>query len=322
MLKILYAASNTINSSIQLDRFLKSMVGQPYSIKIAAYKDYSPNVNIDWTLDCLQNMFKPELISLDSENFATYYQQVKYYSPDLIISDMEYYSSEVAATLGITLWQCSSSLINFALTNDYKYNLGLFKKYAFLMSRNPLHVQRLINIQENSNSKYVYSHFGDCLQPPSLTEGYEWIRPYHHLGRTSIPCQHHLVGATLNSDKKIIHFLNEYNDSVCFTNNVNETYSQVKIKDINNIEEYYCNILNSDVFVCNGQTSLLADAFYNSKYVITIANDDLECLTNIAISEKLGLSQSSFNHVENQYPLIAPQPVLHGQFLHEKVMEL
>lgn len=297
------------------------MNGLPYIIKIAAFKASSPpNVHIDWTLDCLQNMFKPDTVSLDSQNFATYYQQVKYYNPDLVISDMEYYTSEIAANLGATLWQCSSGLLNYALANEYKYNLGIFKKYAILTSRSPLQVQRMINIQDNSNCNYVYSHFGDHANAPPLKTGYEWIRPYFQIGKYSKPCQHNMVGASLSPDLGLIQFLRQNPDSVCFIPGNPTSYNNPIIKNIDNESEYYCNLYNSKLFVCGGQTSFLADAFYNLKYTITTVGQDLETATNIAVSEKIKLSNSIFTNIEEKN--IVPQLRPEGQFLHEKVQEL
>lgn len=326
MLKILYAASNNENARIQLDRFIKAMTGKPYAIKVAAYKKSSPNINIDWTLDCLQNIFKPEHVTLDNDNFVTYYNQVKYYNPDLIISDMEYYTSEIASELGITLWQCSSSLINFALTNDYKYNLGIYKRYAILYNKNPLHIQRMINIQDNSSHNYVYSHFGDCQTPPTLKEKYEWIRPYHGVGKTTIPCQHNVVAGMLGSNKTIIGLLKKYPDSVCFTDFQGETYTNPLIKDIGNEEEYFCNLKNSNLFACAGQTSFLADAFYNGKHsAVAINLEDPECVTNSTISEKLGLSTAIYQSSEDLIPLMnkpVPPAQNNNKLLHEKIEEI
>jgi len=324
MLKILYAISNNRNSAIQLHRFLEAMRGLPHLIKVAAYKNsYPPNLNIDWTLDCLQNMFRPDHISLDNDNFTTYFEQIKYYNPDLIISDMEYYSSEIASNLGITLWQCSSSLLNYAITNEYKYNLGVFKKYAFLMSRIPIHVQRMINMQDNSNCNYICSHFGDHTNPPPIKNNYEWIRPYFQLGKYSVPCQHNIVGAMLGSDKNLIKQLKKYPDTICFTDYDTEYYGNPIIKNLYNQKEYYCNVANCKLFMCNGQSSFLADAFYNGKYTITMGAQDLESITNIAVSEKLRLSSPIL--LENDscnYESVIPILSNGHQFLHEKIMEL
>src|SRR5215472_2925063 len=123
-MKILYAASNNQNAKIQLSRFLDA-IGTNHQIKIAAYKKSTPSgVNVDWTLDALLNIYRPNLLSLHNDNLDIYYEQVRSYNPDVVVSDMEYFTSYVANDLNITLIQCSSSIINFAL--ERKYNLKLF----------------------------------------------------------------------------------------------------------------------------------------------------------------------------------------------------
>src|SRR5574339_27283 len=195
MLKILYAASNHASAKIQLARFMKAMEGKPYIVKVAAYKKSSPKINIDWTLDCLLNIYKPDHISLDNDNFSIYFEQVKYFAPDLIISDLEYFTSHIANVLNTTLWQCSSTMINHALNHEKKYNLGLFKHYSFLLNKNSLQTQRLVNIIDNSNYNFVYSHLGDTGNPPPLKSNFEWIRPYHSVGKEAIPCRHNVIAA-------------------------------------------------------------------------------------------------------------------------------
>src|SRR5271166_1958276 len=131
-MKILYAAQNNQNARIQLSRFLEAMQGSNHQIKVAAYKRSSPkNVSIDWTLDALLNFCQPEVLSLNNDNLVIYFEQVKSYSPDLIISDLEYFTSFVANEMNVPLWQCSSSLINFAITKRDKYDLGLSKYYGY-----------------------------------------------------------------------------------------------------------------------------------------------------------------------------------------------
>lgn len=326
-MKILYAASNNENAKIQLSRFVRAMEGKPHTVKIAAYKKSSPNINIDWTLDCLQNIFKPEHVNLDNDNFVTYYDQVRYYKPDLIISDLEFFTSHVANTLGTTLWQCSSSMVHFALSSDYKYNLGVFKGYAYLFNKNPQHIQRLINIMDNSSRNLLYSHFGDTRSPPKIKHQFEWVRPYHQVGKLSKPCQHNIVAGTLESNKRIIELLSSYPDSVCFSDFYHETYPNPAVKDIRNHEEYFCNLKNSNLFVNAGQTSFLADAFYNNKYSAVLVNaEDPECVVNSAISEKLGLSKSIYRTTEDLSLLFDNQVNASlneaGKFLHEKIEEL
>lgn len=326
MLKILYAAGNNSNGKIALARFIKAMQGKPFTIKVAAYKKSSPNINIDWTLDCLLNIFRPEHISLDNQNLDTYFKQIKYYAPDLIISDMEYFTSHIANELDITLWQCSSSLINFALTTKQKYSLGIFKHHAYLLNKNPLNTQRHIHVLDNSNGNFIYSHFGDSQLPPEIKPEYEWIRPYHHVGKISVPCQHNIVAGMLNSNKNILRLLKQYTDSVVFTGFTEEQYPNLLMKDINNEEEYFCNIKNSNLFANEGQTSFLADAFYNGKYSIVIPNtEDPECMINSTISEKLMLSTSIYQSEDLNPYINLSIPVnynKHIKYLHEKVEEL
>jgi len=294
-MKILYAAGNNSNASIQLSRFLQAIEGKPYIIKVAAFKNSSPkHINIDWTLDCLLDMFRPETLSTEGENFDTFYRQIKYYNPDLIISDLEYFTSHIANILNITLWQCSSSLINFAI--DFKYNAGLFTKYSYLLSKNNvLRTQRQINIIDNSNYNFVYSHLGDTSKPPSIKNKYQWIRPYHSVGKESIPCQHNVVAGLLNNNRKIFSLLQKYEDSVVFTDYPHERHKNLWLKDIENQEEYFCNLKNCNLFVCEGQTSFLADAFYNGKYCAVLINfKDTECVVNSTFSEYLKLSSNIY----------------------------
>lgn len=298
-LKILYAASNSTSSKIQLERFLLSIKDKPYKIKIAAYRKSSPNQSIDWTLDCLQNIFKPSHISLDNDNFETYFNQVKNYAPDLIISDLEYFTSHIASVLNIILWQCNSSLINFALTQNQKYNLGLFKQFYYLFHKIPLNNQRIMNMIDNSNCNFVYSHLGDATNL-TIKDNFEWIRPYHTLGTSSIISKHNLVAGILQPNKKILNLLQKHSDSVIFTEDCNEEYSNITLKDLNNHDEYICNLNNSSLFVCAGQTNFLADAYYNGKFSLIMPDyNDIECVINSVSSEHEKLSKTIHDSTED-----------------------
>jgi hypothetical protein len=328
MLKILYAAANNSGAKLQLSRFLNAMSGKPYIIKTAAYIKSSPRgVSIDWTLDCLLNIYKPELLSLDNDNFSIYLDQVKYFAPDLIISDLEYFTSQVANILNVTLWQCSSSMLNFALTHEEKYNLGAFKHYSYTLNKHPLHTQRTVNLIDNSNCNFVYSHLGDIENSPKLKDQYEWIRPYHIIGKHSIPCRHNVVAATLSNNKRVIHLLKNHSDSVVFSDFDGEEYSNLLMKDIGNETEYACNLKNSNIFVCEGQSSFLADAFYNQKYSVILTDlKEAECILNTAFTEK---AQTGCAIYDSQIDLdvymdkqIINQTNETSKFLHERIMEL
>ncbi len=324
-IKILYAAGNNYNSKISLQRFLK-YINKNITLKIAAYKISSPkNIEIDWTLDCLLNMFKPEHISLENENFDIYFNQVRFFSPDLIISDLEYYTSCVANSLNIPLWQYSSSLLNYSLDTKQKYDLGIFKKYSYLMNKDTIKTQRIINVLDNSDRCFVVSHFGDASQDLKIKNKYEWSRPYSTIGKISKPCQHNIVAALSSNNKKIINLLNKQPDTVLFSGFTDETYDNVYLKNDGNQEEYYCNIKNSNLFLCEGQTNFLADAYYNGKSSIIYPDlTDLECVINSVVSEKLKLgyniydNKTNINYSANE---IAPRYDENIKYLHEELLK-
>ena len=327
MLKILYAASNNQNAKIQLERFLRAVQDKPYQIKIAAYKQSSPRANVDWTLDCLLNMFKPDLVSIEeNDNLQTYFDQVQYFAPDLIISDLEYFTSYIASVLNITLWQCSSSIINYALTTKEKYDLGIFKRHAYIFNKNPLQTQRHVNAISNSTWIGVYSHLGDSAAPPALKSGYEWVRPYHQIGKVSIPCQHNVVAGMTNTNTKILDLIKRNADAVAFMNEAPGKYDNIAVKPLDNQEEYFCNLKNSRLFVCAGQTSFLADAFYNGKRAAVVTDyKDPECVLNSEISNNFGLS-SDVHYIEDLIKTmdykVSPSYSPTIKYLHEKIEEL
>jgi len=325
-MKILYAASNNQNAKIQLSRFLRAMEGSKHQVKIAAYKKSSPkNINIDWTLDALLNIYRPDLLSLQGDNLNIYFEQVKDYSPDLVISDLEYFTSSVAKELDINLWQCSSSLINYALVRNEKYNLGLFKFHAHALNRDTVHSQRMVNILDNSDRNFVYSHYGDMNEPPTLMDGFQWVRPYHQVAKDYVPCQHHITAAFSVPDKRVMAFLKKYPDSVAFVDDPKERYQNVQVKDIRIQDEYYCNLKNSALYICQGQTSFLADAFYNGKYALVFPDyEDAESITNSQLAQKIGVGRIMTFVDELSSASMEVEPVYTDsiKYLHEHIEEL
>lgn len=317
-LKILYATGENSNGRIALSRFMKAVQDTPHIIKIAAFKKSSPkNMSIDWTLNCLHNIFDPKIDMLDNEYFITYYEQVKSFNPDLIISDLEYFTSYIGNILNTTVWQCSSSMLNFALPHSEKYNTGLAKYIHLLKYDNN---QKIVNILENSNYNFVYSHFGDLQNRPKLKDNFKWVRPYHVAGKKYIPCQHNVVAGLLSNNKQILSLLKKYPDSVVFTEFYKEQYSHLALKDIGDYDEYACNLRNCCFFVCEGQTSFLADAFYNNKQAVVLPDFyDVECVINSIFSEKLKLSKTMYG---NEIQLEGSEDISHSyrddvKFLHE-----
>lgn len=289
--KILYAAGNNINSKIQLQRFYHAIKDKDYNIKFAAYMKSSPSINIDWTLDCLLNVYDPTHQYLDNDNLRIYLNQIESYNPDLIISDLEYFTTYIGIKLNIPVWQCSSLMLNFSLDLKEKYNLGLYKKYSILTSKNPAYIRRIVNMIDNSQQKFVYSHLGDLKENIQLKSDHQWIRPYSDVGKVSLPCKHNIVANLIHPNKKIISKLKKYEDIVVFSEINSEKYNNINFKSFNNEIEYYCNLKNCSYFVCEGQASFLADAYYNGKKAIVDQyHDDHEAITSSLISERFNLS--------------------------------
>lgn len=324
MFKILYAANNSFDSKIRLWRFLQNVDKSKFSIKIAAYKKSSPAINIDWTLDALLDVFNPNKQMFDNDNLRVYYDQVKAYDPDLIISDLELFTSYIALQLNKKVWQVSPTLLPHALSYADKYNLGVRNSFRHFFKHRSHASNYMANILKESDKKYIYSHFMDTDYPPNIKDDFEWIRPYYLKGNDSKPCHHAFVAAAPSHDSKFYNFMNTYDDSVLFCNSTNEIYSNITIKSIEDEQEYICNLKNSDIFVNQGHISFMADAFYNKKFSLILADvKDLECASNSMMSESLSLS-STFTSRTSSISIKKINPVINNnvKFLHEKLNDL
>jgi hypothetical protein len=161
------------------------------------------------------------------------------------------------------------------------------------------------------------------VDPPLLKNNFEWIRPYHIVGKESIPCRHNIVVGLLRNNKKIISLLKQHSDCVVFTDFCQEQYDTVSLKKIDNEIEYSCNLKNSNLFMCEGETGFLADAFYNNKYSVISTNfDDPECIINSVMSERYHLGSTEYNDLGK----LANIPINHQYSssvaqLHDKIEE-
>lgn len=298
-IKILYALSDSASTKIQLQRFLAVAKDYPYNIKIAAFKNANVNCEVDWTLDALLNVKITKALKFN-ENYSIYSDQIKSFNPDLIISDMEYYSSMIGYELDIPVWQCSASLMNFAISKYSKYKLGLFSNFSYLLNlvdEIPVELNRIIG---NSENNFIWSHFCDTENKLEFNNNFKFLRPYFTIGEKSPTCEHNIVAATLDFNKVMLNLLKQHKNTVVFSENSYERYQNIISKNINNFDEYICNIHNSNLFMCGGQTVFLSDAFYNGKFSIIIIDfNDRECIHNSLIAEKLDISKIIYEPDEN-----------------------
>jgi hypothetical protein len=291
--KLLYAASNNINSRIVLSRTYP-YIKERGQLKIAAYRKSSPeNIPIDWTLDCLYNILFPETLSADNnENISIYYDQIKHYSPDLIISDLEWTTSSIGISLNIPVIQYSSLLSNNAIIEIDK--APIFKKFSYLTNRDPEHTAMAFNIITNSECNFFYSHIGDIETPPTLKDNIKWIRPYSKIGKEGE--RRKIVSYQEVLNKKALSYIKRYN-SIIYSSFTDESYKNIQLKKVS--DEYYDDLFNCSMFVSSGQESLLADAYYNNKYAVIIPDfTDAECIISSMFDEKYKLGNIIYDRKE------------------------
>jgi len=282
--KILYALSNNLHSKIQADRFL-SQCPKDFKIKVSAYRKYLPYSGSDWTLDPLlipekQNQFCFQ----DNKYLDVYCEQVKSFNPDLIISDLELYTSYVALILNKKIWHVSNRLHNFAIDHLFKAAIKIHKSYKTL-HENSFFYQKINEIISAADKNYLYSHFCDMDERIELKSNFEWIRPYYYSAKKSEAHRHKYVA--FMSDFSVVKFLKDKNDAVLFSLR-QESYDNIICKQYSDIEEYSCNLSNCDYFICNGSESLISDAFYNQRKFILLKDfTRIDNLFNYQIYHKI-----------------------------------
>ena len=290
-MKLLYALSPSSEANLRLLRFLKAIIGQNHTIKIAAYRSSIGFIKADWTLDALHDPHNLEFYPLDSETLKLYRKQVEYFAPDLILSDMEIFTAEVAISIGIPFRLIGSWLMHFGMMQDGMRLRHATARYPVLAPSNP-NIKRLSYLTHNAECNLVYSHLCDLSEAPILKSNFFWVRPYHCRGNTNPLCQHNLIGVSAWGHKPLVHYLQEHgNDNVFFTHLTHEKFD-LPIKDLNSETEYACNLANCRAVVCRGEPDILADAYYNGRAVALLPDfTDPATLYGMAITEKYQLGQ-------------------------------
>lgn len=293
MLKILYGASNRLGAYYQLKRFLQSVQQKNYIIKTAAFKKSIGDLDVDYMLDSLLNFTNPEEVSFNG-NYSYYSNEVKRFAPDIIISDFELYTSNIALELNIKLWQYSPINLYYAINNDIKYNLGIHKNYFHLLDSSPRKNGYILNLLNNSNRRFVLSHICDSKYSNIISNDYEWVRPNFILGDGSKKIDYFL--ALPKTNKNIINELKNKN-SLLFSSFTSERFDDLKTRNLleeNQIKDY---IENCKYFISDGTAISAADAYYNQKYNISSPRyDDIETIITAMVNK-----YCNFGCISNDY---------------------
>ena len=291
-MRILYAASNRIGSFFQLKRFLDRF-SSLHTVKVAAYKSSSGNLNIDYTLDSLINFTSAsDTISFNNENYKKYGSFVRSFKPDLIISDLEIYTSTLAIENKIKIYQVSPILIYYATPNEVKYNLGIYKNSPYLFNKTKIKNDYINFILNNSDKNIVLSHFCDVENIFELKDKFVWCRPDYVLVDDN-KIEYDFLSASIENNKKILNLLDN-KKSVIFSSFYYEQFDNIKMKNILNDKEYPEYLSRSKSVICNGESDILSDAFYNMKPVcIAPQQNDMESIVMSKYTEYYRLGKVS-----------------------------
>lgn len=321
-MKVLLALNDREDAKIFAHRFISAISGKNYSLKIAAYnKSTTYGMSIDYNLESLKYIYNAKFRSFTGTPLETYYNQIKHFNPDIIVSDMELYTSHIAKLLNIKIWQVSPYILHNATPSVEKNKIGFYSYYQHLFDKK--YTSAITNCLDNADKKLIYSHFGDAgaFTPKN---GFEWVRPYYSVGKISIPCAHNIVAAVHHNNKKLINYMKQYKDGILFSSFTNENYYDIIVKNIYDVDEYFCNVKNSHFILSQGYSSFLADAFYNEKHVLLLPNYmDYECTKNSLYSSYYGSGTICTDdmHIEPK----APKKVVYDnniKFLHEHLENL
>jgi hypothetical protein len=278
-MKIFYSAGPYLDAGEQFLRF--SNVNKSHQLKIASYiKSSTMFSHIDWTLDALYNKAEIKNSSKICKLFGhrgvtrtvayhteSLLKDITDYEPDLIISNAEPVSAHIAKALSVKLWYCSP----LHLLDGIVWDHNVLRYFSLLES-----TKKFLSTLPQSDKTFIYSPFGDLINPPQLKAGYEWIQPYWT--KTNKIKQSKINTAVLTS-KDRSDLLKKILNGVSFD-----------VKLYSQIEDYKQMLADTNWFFMLGDTSYLADALYNAITRVCIAPslNEPESLLNAIFCKSYG----------------------------------
>lgn len=317
--KILYAISDSPESVETCRRFLEACLHKNYKIKIAAYYNVNMPFFIDWNLNSLKPIFGHK--TFDNDNLRIYYDQIKAYSPDLIITDIEEYTSYIATQMNIPIWNVSS-LFSYLMINKTRNNLNKISNYYKSIIDNHIINNKITLFKSNSDKNIAYTYLCDYSGNYTLKEEYDIVRPYHYTGSYNRACEYNITSAA--EKMQAINFIKNYNDCVLFMKNDEDRYSGLFIKNYYTSSDYACNIHNSKYIVSDADINYIADAFYNNKYSFIFTNHkSINSIINGQLAQYLDMATCLYNDkkIDMQNFTLKVKPSINNKyvFLHEKI---
>lgn len=305
-MRILYGAGNRVGANSQLYRFLKAL-GKEHTVSVAAWAGSSYLYShLNWTLEALNNNIvaikKRKIIDtvfghtgaprLNVDNLKVLLKEVEDFEPDLVISDCDLITANVAKSLDVKLWYCSP----VHLLNGMVWEKDQLRyKTSMIMAR------KTINKLPTPNRILVYSPFGDIKLRPELKLGFEWVRPYYIENKTNKDgCI-----AIVNDSKRfpiLTKILNGIFSNINLFSPFKEEFSNLNTYLISD-EQKYNNILgSSNIMFTTGETSYISDAFYSGHNICVAPSlNDVESLLNARLVQfyKLGTDLHQIEYMEH-----------------------
>jgi hypothetical protein len=180
-MRIVYAADNRYGSTLLLARFIEIVKPLGIELKVAAYRSSMGDFSVDWTLDALTNNFTSKPMYSHNGNFDYLKLEIERYKPDLLISDLEIYTSLAALDIGVELWLASPTLLYFALPKQTKISLGLSTKAKYALYSDQRKKAAMEKAIEGAKKRLIVSHIGDTGDI-EIDKTFEIVRPEIHYG--------------------------------------------------------------------------------------------------------------------------------------------
>lgn len=180
-MRILYAASDRFGASKQAS-VLYNILKNNYNVSVVGYSNTTDHLITEYNLDVLLNFAERNSKPVtNTKNYKQYLQLIKSMRPDLIISDLEIYTSVAALELNIPLWQYSPVLLYYALDKRIKDKLNIYNQHSHLFNEN-YDIKEYYNyIIANSDKNFIPTFLSDYDHKLHLKNNFILTRPYYNI---------------------------------------------------------------------------------------------------------------------------------------------
>ena len=288
-MKILYAANDNLESCLQLNRFLINFPWDQHTLKVAGYSGYDYLIDIDFNLNFVKSFYSKVSVTLNTDNYNIFCSQLDRFEPDLIISDLDKFSSNYAILNNVKLWQYSSNLLQYCLPHYWHLKLRIANRYNYEQM-----YSYIINNSDKILLPTLYDQFGLTLDNKVTL-----VNPLSFKGSEDKEIYNNCI-SLLENKRKYLKLADS--KSVVFTTNTFEFFNNFKLKHLYSDINYYNNIHNSKAYVCDLYDDLIFDGLLNNKTINTFMNSyDHNCHIHYQILKKMGLVNLLDNHpIENR----------------------